>query len=237
VGRSDRPAYAYLLIDETALSETARRRLASIQEFCDLGAGFRIAAKDLEIRGSGNILGGEQSGHIASVGFETYLALLEETMREMRGEEALPERAVTLSLGLDLAIPADYVADENWRMMIYKKIARAKDDSSLAETEREIVDRFGAPPPAIPRLVAYSRLRARAQKLGVTSITRQSGQVHLRFAEDAQLDAQRLLELVRATPGSRLSPARVLTLPAPDAERLLTELMLWLSAIERQEAA
>ncbi len=91
VGRSDKPAYAYLLVDETAgLSEIARRRLASIQEFCDLGAGFRIAAKDLEIRGSGNILGGEQSGHIAAVGFETYLSLLEEAIREMRGEEALP---------------------------------------------------------------------------------------------------------------------------------------------------
>src|SRR6266545_3439607 len=126
VGRSDKPAQAFLLIHEAAaLSETARRRLASIQEFCDLGAGFRIAAKDLEIRGSGNILGGEQSGQIVSVGFETYLTLLEETVREMRGEEARPERAVTLSLGLDLTIPPDYVSDENWRMMIYKKIARA----------------------------------------------------------------------------------------------------------------
>jgi transcription-repair coupling factor (superfamily II helicase) len=238
VGRSDRPASAYLLIDDTLpLSETARRRLASIQEFCDLGAGFRIAAKDLEIRGSGNILGGEQSGHIASVGFETYLQLLEETMREMRGEEAIPERTVTLSLGLDLAIPPDYVADENWRMMIYKKIARAKDDASLAETEREIVDRFGAPPPVIGRLVAYARLRAHAERLGVTSITRQSGQVHVRFAEDARLDAERLLELVRATAGARLSPARVLTLPAPDPERLLAEVSSWLSSIERREAA
>ena len=238
VGRSDRPALAYLLIDDTVpLSETARRRLASIQEFCDLGAGFRIAAKDLEIRGSGNILGGEQSGHIASVGFETYLQLLEETMRDMRGEEPLPERVVTLSLGLDLAIPTDYVADENWRMMIYKKIARAKDDESLAETEQEVVDRFGAPPPAIARLVAYARLRARAERLGVTSITRQSGQVHLRFAEDARLDAERLLDLVRETAGARLSPARVLTLPAPESDRLLSDLTLWLASIERREAA
>jgi transcription-repair coupling factor (superfamily II helicase) len=238
VGRSDRPAYAYLLIDETTpLSETARRRLASIQEFCDLGAGFRIAAKDLEIRGSGNILGGEQSGHIASVGFETYLQLLEETMREMRGEEPLPERTVTLSLGLDLAIPVDYVADENWRMMIYKKVARAKDDRSLAEIEREIADRFGAPPSAIARLVAYSRLRVRAERLGITSITRQSGQVHLRFAEDAQLDPDRLLEFVRATPGSRLSPARVLSLPSPEGDAILTALAIWLEAFGRKEAA
>ena len=148
VGRSDKPAYAYLLIEKNAaLSEIARRRLASIQEFCDLGAGFRIAAKDLEIRGSGNILGGEQSGHIAAVGFETYLSLLEEAIREMRGEEPMPERAVTLSLGVDLAIPPDYVADESWRMMIYKKVARAPDDAALEETRREIADRFGEPPP------------------------------------------------------------------------------------------
>ncbi len=238
VGRSDKPAQAFLLIREAAaLSETARRRLASIQEFCDLGAGFRIAAKDLEIRGSGNILGGEQSGQIVSVGFETYLTLLEETVREMRGEEARPEHAVTLSLGLDLAIPPDYVADENWRMMIYKKIARAEDDRSLEETAREIADRFGEPPEAIRRLVAYSRLRARAGRLRVTSITRQAGQVHLRFAEDTAVDPERLLDFVRRTRGARLSPGRVLSLPSPAGDAVLSELMSWLDEFERPMAA
>ena len=237
VGRSDKPAQAFLLVEETAaLSETARRRLASIQEFCDLGAGFRIAAKDLEIRGSGNILGGEQSGQIASVGFETYLTLLEEAVREMRGEEPLPERAVTLSLGLDLTIPPGYVADENWRMMIYKKIARASDDRALEETAREIADRFGDPPEPVRRLVAYSRLRARAERLRVTSITRQAGQVHMRFAEEAAVDPERLLDFVRATRGARLSPGRVLSLPCPPGDAVLPELMRWLDSIERQAA-
>ena len=238
VGRSDKPAQAYLLVQETAaLSEVARRRLASIQEFCDLGAGFRIAAKDLEIRGSGNILGGEQSGHIASVGFETYLTLLEESVREMRGEEARPERAVTLSLGLDLTIPPDYVADENWRMMIYKKIARAGDDAALEETAREIADRFGEPPEPVKRLVAYSRLRARAERLRVTSITRQAGQVHLRFAEDAPVDPDRLLDFVRRTRGAKLSPGRVLSLPSPAGDAVLSELAAWLEEFERERAA
>jgi transcription-repair coupling factor (superfamily II helicase) len=238
VGRSDKPAQAFLLVEETvALSETARRRLASIQEFCDLGAGFRIAAKDLEIRGSGNILGGEQSGQIASVGFETYLTLLEEAVREMRGEEPLPERAVTLSLGLDLTIPPAYVADENWRMMIYKKIARASDDRALEETAREIADRFGDPPAAVKRLVAYSRLRARAERLRVTSITRQAGQVHLRFAEDAPIDPERLLDFVRSTRGAKLSPGRVLSLPSPAGDALLPELLRWLEDFGRKEAA
>ena len=238
VGRSDKPAYAYLLIHEaSALTEIARRRLASIQEFCDLGAGFRIAAKDLEIRGSGNILGGEQSGHIASVGFETYLSLLEETIREMRGEEPIPERAVTLSLGLDLAIPRSYVADENWRMMIYKKVARARDDAALEETAREIADRFGEPPPPVRRLVSYSRLRARAERLGVTSVTRQSGKIHVRFAEDAPVDLDRLLDMVRRTPGAVFSPARLLTLPSPSGDAVLPALISWFEEFEGKVAA
>ena len=238
VGRSDKPAYAYLLVAESVeLSETARRRLASIQEFCDLGAGFRIAAKDLEIRGSGNILGGEQSGHISSVGFEMYLSLLEETIREMKGEEVRPERAVTLSLGLDLTIPPAYVADENWRMMIYKKVARAKDDAELEETRREIADRFGEPPPALGRLIEYSRLRNRAERLGVTSVTRQAGRVHLRLAEDARVDGENLAALVRRTSGAALSPAGLLSFPAPPGEELLAALLSWMNALERREAA
>ena len=238
VGRSDKPAYAYLLIEKNAaLSEIARRRLASIQEFCDLGAGFRIAAKDLEIRGSGNILGGEQSGHIAAVGFETYLSLLEEAIREMRGEEPIPERAVTLSLGVDLAIPPEYVADESWRMMIYKKVARASDDAALEETRREIADRFGEPPAAVGRLIEYARLRARAERLGVTSITRQAGRIHVRFAEGAPVDADRLLEFVRERPGASLSPARVLAFPAPEGEAVLPALIELLPLLARAEAA
>ena len=238
VGRSDRPAYAYLLVHETAaLSDIARRRLASIQEFCDLGAGFRIAAKDLEIRGSGNILGGEQSGHIAAVGFETYLQLLEETIRELRGEEPQPERLVTLSLGLDLTIPGDYVADENWRMMIYKKIARARDEKDLGDTLAEITDRFGAPPPAVSRLAAYARIRMRAETLRVQSVTAQAGRVHIRLAEDAAVDPERLLEFVRSTPGASLTPARVLSLPAPRAEELPAALLAWLARLETRAAA
>ena len=238
VGRSDKPAYAYLLVPENiSLSETARRRLASIQEFCDLGAGFRIAAKDLEIRGSGNILGAEQSGHIASVGFEMYLSMLEETVREIKGEEIRPERAVTLSLGLDLTIPHAYVADENWRMMIYKKVARAKDDAELEEVRREISDRFGEPPPALGRLIEYSRLRNRAERVGVTTVTRQAGRVHLRLAEDARVDGERLAALVEGTSGATLSPAGVLSFPAPPSDALLPVLVTWLSELERREAA
>ncbi|HVE66018.1 MAG TPA: transcription-repair coupling factor [Thermoanaerobaculia bacterium] len=238
VGRSDKPAYAYLLVAENAaLSDIARRRLASIQEFCDLGAGFRIAAKDLEIRGSGNILGGEQSGHIAAVGFEMYLSMLDEAVAEMKGEEIAPERTVTVSLGLDLTIPPAYVADENWRMMIYKKVARAKGDAELEEARREIADRFGEPPPSVGRLIEYSRLRSRAERLGVTSLTRQAGRVHVRLADDARVDAERLTALVRSTPGAALSPGGILSLPAPSGDALLAALLSWLAELERRVAA
>lgn len=226
VGRSDKPAYAYLLVEQAAaLSDVARRRLASIQEFCDLGAGFRIAAKDLEIRGSGNLLGGEQSGHIAAVGFETYLSLLEETIRELRGEEAIAERTVTMSLGIDLAIPHGYVDDESWRMMIYKKVARARDDRALEETRQEIADRFGEPPDSVRRLIEFGRVRTRAERLGITAITRQAGKVHVRFAEDARIDPARLMALARDVRGASLSPNRVLTLPAPEGDAILGFLM------------
>src|SRR6185369_3862984 len=116
VGRSNRRAYAYLLIQpDTELSEIARKRLAALREFSDLGAGFKIAALDLELRGGGNLLGGEQHGHIAAVGFDTYLRLLEETVRELKGEEAPLQIHSSLNLGLDIRIPAEYIADEQQR--------------------------------------------------------------------------------------------------------------------------
>ena len=165
------------------------------------------------------------------------MKLLEETIREMKGEEVRPERAVTLSLGLDLTIPPAYVADENWRMMIYKKVARAKDDSDLEDTRREIADRFGEPPPALGRLIEYSRLRNRAERLGVTSVTRQAGRVHLRLAEDARVDAETLAALVRGTSGAALSPGGLLSFPAPPGEELLAALLSWMNTLERREAA
>src|SRR5208337_3705819 len=126
VGRSNRRAYAYLLVPvDTELSEIARKRLAALKEFSDLGAGFKIAALDLELRGAGNILGGEQHGHIAAVGFDMYIRLLEETVHELKGEEVPLEVHSTLNLGLDIRIPPEYIADEQQRLRSYKRIADA----------------------------------------------------------------------------------------------------------------
>jgi transcription-repair coupling factor (superfamily II helicase) len=203
VGRSDKAAYCYLLVDsQAALSETARRRLATIREFCDLGAGFRIAAKDLEIRGSGNFLGAEQSGHIAAVGFEMYLDLLEEAIRELKGEAAPVERTATISLGADVTIPASYLPDESLRLSLYKRVARAHDDAEVREIARETEDRFGPPPGALWHLIEYSRLRRRAERFGLRIIERRGPLIRLVFAEDSAPEAAAVAAFARATPGA-----------------------------------
>ena len=126
VGRSDRAAYAYLLIPpQESLSPVARKRLAAIKEFSDLGSGFRVAALDLEIRGAGNLLGGEQSGHIDAVGFEMYMKLLEESVRELKGEEIEDDTRATVNLGVDLKIDEGYIPEMNQRLMVYRKVAAA----------------------------------------------------------------------------------------------------------------
>src|SRR5207237_1210041 len=173
VGRSDRLAFCYLLVpSDRILSSDARKRLAAIQEFSDLGAGFRIAAKDLEIRGSGNILGGEQSGEIAAIGFEMYTKMLEETIREMKGEKIEEAVETSMNLGVDIYIPKNYITDENLRMTFYKKIASAQNDQRLEDIRNELRDRFGAVPGNIDNLLRFVRVKRYAQSLGVISIVR-----------------------------------------------------------------
>ena len=134
VGRSNRRAYCYLFVEpDTELTEIARKRLAALKEFSDLGAGFKIAALDLELRGAGNLLGGEQHGHINAIGFDMYVRMLEDTVRELRGEEVAPEIHSSLNLGLDLRIPSSYIADENQRLRAYKRIAQAVDARRAGE--------------------------------------------------------------------------------------------------------
>ena len=133
VGRSNRRAYAYLLIpSEAELTPIARRRLAAIREFSDLGAGFRVAALDLELRGAGNLLGGQQSGHMDALGFDLYTQMLERTVAELRGEAGRGrDVASRINLGVDVAIPEDYISDMGQRLRTYKRIASARDDETL----------------------------------------------------------------------------------------------------------
>src|SRR5580698_7469738 len=181
VGRSNRRAYAYLLIPpETELTEIARRRLAALKEFSDLGAGFKIAALDLELRGAGNMLGGEQSGHIEAIGFEMYTSMLEEAVRKIKGEEDKPAHANTvINLGISVRIDSDYIPEENQRLRMYKRIAGAEDHATLTDVRAELQDRYGAPPESVLNLLAAGELRLHCEQLGIAQLDRKRTQVEL----------------------------------------------------------
>jgi len=181
VGRSNRRAYSYLLIPpDTELTEIARRRLAALKEFSDLGAGFKIAALDLELRGAGNMLGGEQSGHIEAVGFELYTSMLEEAVRKMKGEEEKPAHAGTsINLGISVRIDSSYIPEENQRLRMYKRIAGAEDEATLADVRAELQDRYGDPPESVLNLLTAGSLRLLCEKLGIAQLDRKRTQVEL----------------------------------------------------------
>ena len=175
VGRSDRAAYAFLLIPpEEALSPVARKRLSAIKEFSELGSGFRVAALDLEIRGAGNLLGGEQSGTIDAVGFEMYMKLLEDTIRELKGEDLEDDLRATVNLKVDFRLDEDYVPDMNQRLMIYRRMAAARSEDEIARLVDEVRDRYGPPPTAVLNLADFGRIRVLADSLGIETIDRDS---------------------------------------------------------------
>ncbi len=207
VGRSDRRAYAYLLIPpEESLSPVARKRLAAIREFSDLGSGFRVAALDLEIRGAGNLLGGEQSGHIDAVGFDTYMKLLEDAVRELKGEPIEDERTASVNLQVDLRIEDAYVPDMNQRLSVYRRFAAVRSEDELARLADEIRDRYGPLPPSALNLAEYARIRLLAGRLGLDSLDREGPLVVLKFRADAPIDPRALLRIVGAHPDLTLVP-------------------------------
>ncbi len=181
VGRSNRRAYAYLLIPpDTELTEIARRRLAALKEFSDLGAGFKIAALDLELRGAGNMLGGEQSGHIEAIGFELYTTMLEEAVNKMKGDDDRPAHATTvLNLGISVRIDSDYIAEENQRLRMYKRIAGALDQATIDDVRSELHDRYGTPPESVLNLLSAGELRLQCERLGIAQLDRKRTQVEL----------------------------------------------------------
>ena len=214
VGRSDRLAFCYLLVpSDRVLTSDARKRLAAIQEFSDLGAGFRIAARDLEIRGAGNILGGEQSGQIAAVGFEMYTKLLEETVREMKGEKIEEEVETSMNLGVDIYIPREYIGEENLRMTFYKKIASASSEERLGDIRNEMRDRFGALPPNVDALLHFVKVKWLAKQTGVLSIVREGSKGVMKLTPHAKIDPNKLLLYLSEHPDAKFSPSGVLSFP------------------------
>jgi transcription-repair coupling factor (superfamily II helicase) len=234
VGRSNRRAYAYLLVPADAgLSEVARKRLAALKEFSDLGAGFKIAALDLELRGAGNLLGGEQHGHIVAVGYETYLKLLDETARELRGERLSPEVHSHLNLGLEIRIPAAYIPNEQQRLRAYKKIADAGAPEKAANLVAELADRYGPVPEPVLHLIEFSKIKTRAQDLGIESVERRGGGLNFKFHPDSAIDPRQLMRLVSETAGAQFTPQGVLRIPVPPGAAVLAFLQQQLSALAR----
>lgn len=209
VGRSNRRAYAYLLIpSELELTPIARRRLSAIREFSDLGAGFRLAALDLELRGAGNILGGQQSGHLDALGFDLYTKMLERTIAEMRGEEIADEVSVSINLGVDVSIPKDFIQDTSQRLRTYKRISSA-DNDELAAIRAEVEDRYGRLPRSVENLFEYANLRKLGEQLRIVSIDRSGGGVAIKLGESALISPEKLMQYLGDNEGSSFSPAGI----------------------------
>jgi transcription-repair coupling factor (superfamily II helicase) len=212
VGRSNQRAYAYLLVPEdVSLTPLATKRLAALKEFSALGAGFRVAALDLELRGAGNLLGGQQHGHINAIGFDLYVQMLERAVSTLKGEEAKPEMRATINLGLDIRIPEAYIPNENLRLRTYKRIAGITSEAERVEVSHELADRFGAPPPAVGNLVDYALLKGLAERMLISSIERRANEVAIKFHPETPLSPERLVKLIRSEKeGLRLDPSGTL---------------------------
>jgi transcription-repair coupling factor (superfamily II helicase) len=211
VGRSNRRAYAYLLVPaEQELTPVARRRLAALKEFSDLGAGFKIAALDLELRGAGNLLGGEQSGNIDAVGFEMYTGMLDRAIRELKGEELSDKVSTQLNLGIDLRIPPTYIAEENQRLRMYKRAAGVESEAALDDVRKELQDRYGEPPAPVRYLLAASALKLLCERVGVLAVDRKRDSVTIKFTEQAAIEPERLARFVAQARGAQFSPGGVL---------------------------
>ena len=177
------------------LTEVSQKRLDTIREFTEFGSGFRIAMRDLELRGAGNILGPEQSGHLSTVGYDMYCRIIEETVREIRGEmgETPEDIEARVELHVDAYLPMEYVGGEQQRIEVYKKIASIEDSASRDDVEEELIDRFGDEPQPVVNLVAIAHLKAMCEQLGVDLITHRGGQLQMRFSPYAHPDGAKLL--------------------------------------------
>jgi transcription-repair coupling factor (superfamily II helicase) len=240
VGRSNRRAYAYLLLPaEMELTPIARRRLAAMQEFSDLGAGFKIAALDLELRGAGNLLGGEQSGHIEAIGFELYTQMLERAVREMKGEVAPDEAETQLNLGLNIRIPGAYIPEENQRLQMYKRVARVETASQLEDVGAELQDRYGPAPAAVRNLLDYAALKLLCMQVGVNAIDRKRDSVTFKFRQNAAVEPEQLARFVSAQRGAQFTPDGMLkfTLKATAPDDVLRSLHTVLEQLASVNAA
>ncbi|MFW6264621.1 MAG: transcription-repair coupling factor [Bacillota bacterium] len=201
VGRSNKIAYSYLLYEkDRILPEIAEKRLKAIKEFTTLGSGFKIAMRDLEIRGAGNLLGPEQHGHIASVGFSLYCKLLENAVEELKGKKKEEEKEIEISLDLDAYLPDRYINDSQQKIEIYKKIMNIKTEDDHSDILDEIIDRFGEPPQEVINLLKISILRAKVRKLGIIKVEQKGDIISCYFANTENVDTEIIIKLIDKYP-------------------------------------
>jgi transcription-repair coupling factor (superfamily II helicase) len=221
VGRSSRRAYAYLLVPTQlgSLSGEAQKRLEAIQDLSELGAGFRLANLDLEIRGAGDLLGSEQSGNLRSVGYETYMEMLEETIHELSGQAHEEWIDPEIKLPVVGRLPDNYVEDVSQRLVLYKRLSSARDENEVALIRDELLDRFGRLPAEAENLIEVIRLKIAARRLGIVRIETVRGEIMLQVAPRSQIDPDRLVQLLsHARGGLRVTPEQRLIAKAPGPE-------------------
>ncbi len=213
VGRSKERAYCYLIVPPIdSMTDEARARIEAIERHTELGSGFQIASLDLELRGAGDVLGGEQSGTVATVGFDLFCRMLEEAVHELRGEEIVHEVDPELSFDVVALLPETYVPDVGVRLSLYKRLASAVDEQHVAEIAEEMENRFGAPPVEAKRLVELMSLKTELRRLRVLGCEASAKQVTLHLREDTPLDPKKVTELIRAPKSPyRLTPDMRLT--------------------------
>ncbi|MGH3288809.1 MAG: TRCF domain-containing protein, partial [Streptosporangiaceae bacterium] len=218
VGRARERGYAYFTYPpERPLTETAYDRLATIAQHTEIGAGMAVATKDLEIRGSGNLLGGEQSGHIAGVGFDLYVRMIGEAVNELKGDGPAEKPEVRVELPINAHIPHGYVAGERLRLEAYTRIAAIDSEADVAAALEELTDRYGAPPEPVLNLLEVARLRVAARRAGLTDITAAGS--HIRFAP-VELPDSRQVRVQRLYPKTVLKSAvRTMLIPVPKIPR------------------
>jgi transcription-repair coupling factor (superfamily II helicase) len=189
VGRSNRQAYAYLMWTPfKRLTEQAEKRIAAIREFSELGSGIKVAMRDLEIRGAGNLLGAEQHGFVTAVGFELYMQMLQDAVQEAKGEAPVSRPEVSVDIPVDAHLPPDYAPDLNQRIDLYRRLASAPDFRRMEMLEGEIGDRYGQPlPEPVRNLVRMARLKVRCADAGVQAVATEGNLIMVRLAEDRRL--------------------------------------------------
>jgi transcription-repair coupling factor (superfamily II helicase) len=196
VGRSNLRAYAYFLIPgEDIIGDEAKKRLQAIRELSFLGAGFRLAMKDMEIRGAGNLLGPQQSGHIHAVGFDMYVEMLEKTVAELKGIETREEPEPSINLRVSALIPEGYIEDITLRLSIYRRIAGSGSEDGINDIESEMRDRFGSLPEEVERLLKVMKLKIMAKRLLITGISESDSKVRFIFSEDTPVKAESIFGL------------------------------------------